>query len=190
MSILYLFCFSESETITLACFGRYMSSYIVIEFLFLLCLQFYYGKDKPYFTLKSCFLSIICLLCVWGSLKGFVASKQEAHYENFKRVAKEVKKTEENSKIFVIMEDSSFTYLLPYYLDSRVLDSSFYDFYHLMKDYDKEKVLEILFQQDYLYIDDIPENFIQEYGSIFDSPIKGQTLYKINKEERKVSIYE
>ena len=190
MSVLYLFCFSENETITLACFGRYMSSYIVIEFLFLLCLQFYYGKDKPYFTLKNILFTIICLLSVAGSLKEFMTSKQTAHYENFKRVAEEVQKTEKNSKIFVIMEDSSFTYLLPYYLDSRVLDSSFYDFYHFMEDYEKEKVLDILFQQDYLYINDIPENFNQEYKSIFDSPIKERTLYKINKEERKASIYE
>ncbi len=190
MSVLYLFCFSVEETITLACFGRYMSSYIIIEFLFLMYLQLYYWSNKPNFCCKTILLSIICILSVLGSYKNFLISKQQAHYTDFKRIANEVMVTEKNSKLFVIMKDNSFEYLLPYYLDSRILDSTFHDFYHLITTYDKERVLNVLFNQDYLYIDEIPENFIKEYNAYFDPSILPRTLYKINQEERKIRIYE
>ena len=168
-----------------------MSSYIVIEFLFLLCLVLYEWSKKKYFGVKVIILSSILFVFIISNLKSFIPIYQETYYEDIKRIGEELKnKTDENSQIFVIMKDASFPYLLPYYLDFRILDSSFYDFYGRINEYKKNEVLENLFLDDYLYINEIPQNFIEEYKEFFETPILPKTLYKINKKERKLKIYE
>ena len=71
MSVLYLFCFSESETVTLACFGRYMSSYVLIEFSFLIGLLLYFWSKKNQDWWKT------ILLCLFLVLFMIITSKRK-----------------------------------------------------------------------------------------------------------------
>lgn len=190
MSVLYLFCFSESETITLACFGRYMSSYVLIEFLFLLCLTIYYWSKKEHFIIKTIILTIILSVSVNSGFKCLYPQEYFGdNYIEFKSIAKDINdNTEENAKIFVVMEDYSYSYLLQYFIGSRIVCQEFNYLYKEIDNYEKDRVIEVLFTQDYIFLNDIPNGFKEKYGSLFKSPILPKTLYKINNKEKIISM--
>ena len=111
----------------------------------------------------------------------------EDNYVEFKRVAKEINdNTEENTKIFVVMEDYSYSYLLQYFLESRIVSQKFNFLYSDIDIYKKEEVVEVLFTQDYIYLNDIPNGFINKYGNLFKDSILPKTLYKVNVKERSI----
>ena len=84
------------------------------------------------------------------------------------------------------MQDYSYNYLLPYFLDSRIMEHEYCYLYDNVNEYDKEKVLDVILKQDYVYLNDINADFIKEYQKIFTSEITENTLYKVNKDQAKL----
>ena len=76
MSILYLFCFSEQEMQRLASYNRYMSSWILSEFLILFCIFIAGGAEKHWISTMHLLMGFICLAMIISSpgLKIFVPS--------------------------------------------------------------------------------------------------------------------
>ncbi len=188
ISILYMFCFSVEETLSLACFGRYMGSLVLLEYLFILYLYcFLKSKDKNY-NWQSLLLGILLLIGVNTNLKCLLPQKYFGdNFIEFKEIAQTIKDhTETNSKVYIVMQDYSYNYLLPYFLDSRIMEHEYCYLYDNVNEYDKEKVLDVILKQDYVYLNDINADFIKEYQKIFTSEITENTLYKVNKDQAKL----
>ena len=190
MSILYLFCFSEAETITLACFGRYMSTYVLFEYLFVICITIYYMRNKKHFLSKTIALCVIFTIFVGSNLECLLPQKHFGdNYVEFKEVANRINEvTYENSNILIIMEDYSYSYLLQYFLDSRKINQEYPYLYNNINENELNNVVNVILSQDYIYIDDIPNNFETYYGNLFIDQILPKTVYKVNKEIGKLSI--
>ncbi len=188
ISILYMFCFSEGETVTLACFGRYMSSYVLIEFLYLIGLILSLMEEKKYYTPKLIVIFCIFLLGINQNLKCLLPQKYfDDNYVEFKEIASIINpNTEENSKIFIIMQDYSYSYLLQYFLESRAICKEYNYLYDNIDTDPKDLVKETIWKQDYVYIQEYPEAFPSLYKEMFEGEIKEKTLYKVNKENKKL----
>lgn len=188
LSVLYMFCFSEGETLSLACFDRYMGTYILIEYLFLLIFGLFMIKDKKFYNYKLISFFIILLLCINVNLKYLMPGVYfEDNYVEFKKIANTINSNcEENTNIFIVMKDYSYTYLLQYFLGSRKIAKQYDNLYENISSYDKNLVINNIFNQDYVYINEYPDEFNKIYQDIFDKEINNKTLYKVDKETKKL----
>lgn len=188
LSVLYMFCFSEGETVTLACFDRYMGTYILIEYLFLLVLGLFMIKDKKFYNYKVIGLFAVLLLCINVNLQYLRPGVYfPDNYVEFKEIANTINSNcEENTSIFIVMKDHSYSYLLQYFLDSRKIAKGYDNLYEEISNYDKNLVIDDIFNQDYVYINEYPEGFNETYQNIFDKEINNKTLYKVDKVAKKL----
>ena len=146
-------------------------------------------KDKKFYNYKIISLFIILLLCVNVNLKYIMPGVYfQDNYVEFKEVASIINSNcEENTNVFIVMKDYSYTYLLQYFLGSRKIAKQYDNLYENISSYDKDSVINDIFNQDYLYINEYPDGFEEMYQEIFGEKIANKTLYKVDKSTKKLN---
>ena len=185
MLILYLFCFGD-EGYTLASFDRYMDTYLLIEFLIII---YYILIKKKYYIIVITFI-ILVIFVEKSSLHYLkpVIIKTEITKEEI--VAKDiVNKTKENSKVFLLSQDTGSTYQfsVKYYANPRITNLKYYDLpLDNAKEFFDREVNNYMLGYDYLYV----VNTTREINNKYDlfRNIKNKELYKIINNNGKVKI--
>ncbi|MCD7836624.1 MAG: hypothetical protein LUG83_08255 [Lachnospiraceae bacterium] len=169
MFILYLFCFSEYEMSQLASYQRYMSSYVVSEYiiLFLLFLALLNRRKIVFMNFRRLILSLgICLLIFDASklsclspqaFKGMPLSEYSSRAEKIQSLS------DDGDSIFLISTNNNlYMYFLNYYLDDRSMDARYlYSDVARQSTDDAEYwnvVTDCIKENDYVYIYDITDN--------------------------------
>ena len=145
-------------------------------------------EEKKYYAPKLIAIFCIFLLGINQNLKCLLPQKYfDDNYVEFKEIAGIINpNTEENSKIFIIMQDYSYSYLLQYFLESRAICKEYNYLYDNIDTDPEDLVKETIWKQDYVYIQEYPEAFPSLYKEIFEGEIKEKTLYKVDKENKKL----
>ena len=187
MLLLYLFSFG-AEGYTLASFDRYMDTYVLIEYLLVI---FYIIYDKKiYIQLIISFMLILIMdRSAWHYLKPAIVKNQITNEEI---VANDIiKRTEDNSKIFLLAQDTGATYQfsVKYYANPRITNLKGYELPIIeeSEDYFYNNINDYMLKFDYLYVVNTTEDINNNYDFIFKS-IKNNELYKINDNKGKVTI--
>lgn len=198
MLLSYLYGFSVDESLSLACFNRYMSTIIcpilIITLILIIKLLTHQFRIRP-LTLISITLLVLYLLFIpWSITKdellpGFFNEKTgEVFYGDCDIIQKN---TPENSRIFFICQKDigGGRNIIAYETIPRRISTSYFS---LGAPYDEKDIytknisiddLTLLLKDfDYIYLSNIDEQFKTKYGTVFDPviDIKNQQLYKIN----------
>ena len=189
MSVLYMSSsFSEDEVNRLACFGRYMSTYVLIEVLFIVILAIYLLRNKKYYSKLIVVVFGILVLGVNSNLKVLLPNNTKNTYLEIREMVDIINEnTAENSKILVVMKDETYRTLLQYLINERPLFDKYY-IYDKMMSYEKAKMDEYIFAEDYVYVGDREKKFMDLYEENFVDEVKDKTLYKIDKENKTFSL--
>ncbi len=203
MLILYLYCFSETEMVELASYQRYMSAYVLGQFLIIIpmVIQFTAKSFKPKAEYKRFIIVLVAimLLCepvrfanlIFSQYNPEPSDKMEKSFE-INAAQKIQNNTEPGSKIFFISAyNVRHIYYINYYLENRKMDSSYlYDKISRESDTEYwEKVIDTIYENDYLYIYDSSESVkvnLDKYMT--EGTAEYQTLYKINRENGKLVL--
>ena len=191
MLFLYLFIFVPSETMKLASFARYMSSYITAEFLSLLLM--YIDTINRRFKTKDLIIILLLLLVTLNniSLRNFIPYRtKELRWKYYEDEAKIINaKVPANSKVFVVANSkASHAVIIHYYSCDKYFAFTWDDY--LNADYENPKIREAfdkqLFEYDYLFISDLSNKFINNYKNylVGNSSFKSHTVYKITKDKK------
>lgn len=196
MLTMYMFCFSEYEMSILASYGRYMSTYIVSQYLILLLLFIKLLDRKKVdicsWTVTFGLLGIgLLILGVDGQVK-LMPKKftgKDPELVIYKEQADCIQENvPEGTEVFLISNhndvDTAFT---SYYLDNRRIDeryatSNVATWGPENTDYWNE-VLSCIWEDGYVYICDATENVVNVLGEYTaDGQIADHTLYRVNEE--------
>lgn len=186
IAVLFLFCFSRTETETLHNYNRYMASYGVSEFLFVIIIGLILCKksanNKVHTLLYLACLTIILLSGAGMSalIPGFIEGH---HYEDYQYAAAKLDRViPDNNTVFILSENTIQTqYIMNYYSDKthtvlcydNMLDENVSGNY-------EEQIMQTVFNYDYLYIDDITDDFNQRFRYLNnDTDFEKTRIYKI-----------
>ena len=197
MSVLYLFCFNETEMKALASFERYMASYVLAEVLFLLIRWMTLLKEsKPsYFTMgKMAALAAIFAVCLNPSnlyymIPQVVRGNAAASYE---READFVRgKTRPGAVILAVYDSSkispswygAYDAYLQYYLNDRIISRSLVNAYNMdLHDADAvEKLRKAVAESDYIYLKDSTDELTSLLESWTGETMETGEVYQLNK---------
>lgn len=189
MLILYVFTFSKYESLTLASFDRYMSTYILIYIYTLIFIYMSYNKE--FFknkNLSMISLFIIILLIVPSSYLKIRPDQiliQNKKYDKYKNIAYNIdNKVNCYDKVFIIdqIENDGAVFNINYYSNKFSVNTTKYSFDVNVENsynYFYDNIYNDIKKYDYLYTYSIDDCFVEKYGFLFDD-IKVNTLYKIN----------
>lgn len=205
MAILYVFCFNEAEMQSLASYERYMSSYILGLFVFLLYIAIEKNKNlfssvkKTYYALfiVFAFASILAPVNIEYMVKqpfsddAFKNEKQDA------RLIKE--KTKDSSTICTVYDCSTSKYkwygsypsLVAYYANPRFFELNYDLFYFDLKNAEiRNTVTNAVRQCDYLFIKQYNKN-VEEYLSKYlgRNQLESNAIYRIKKTDTAFSLH-
>ncbi|MCR4754382.1 MAG: hypothetical protein K5868_02510 [Lachnospiraceae bacterium] len=208
MQVLYLFGFSEDEMRVLACYTRYMNSMLgiwelVVTFvLFSTVLAIKVGcstdadgsntflkslNNKNTLTPRVCAMAIIIyvfLIGISGLKYEFMPGVFTTGSEGlFASDAKKIRDyTPEESSVYFVdtMGNDSATNIVRFLADGRNIS----EFYVAPKASDYENVVRYMREFEYIYLDNIDDEFISTYGGLFDGEheLSRQQMYKIDSD--------
>lgn len=165
-----------------------MDTFVLIEYLLVI---FYIIYDKKiYIQLIISFMLILIMdRSAWHYLKPAIVKNQITNEEI---VANDIiKRTEDNSKIFLLSQDTGATYQfsVKYYANPRITNLKGYELPIIeeSEDYFYNNINDYMLKFDYLYVVNTTEDINNNYDFIFKS-IKNNELYKINDNKGKVTI--
>ena len=201
MFILYLFSFGEIEGPSLASFNRYMPTFRLIGLSLSLMLFFYNDtfKDKEGKVLKRLLILTAFLLLVQSpqNIRKLTPKVKKTPENLYEYHAKKIsKKTEEDSKIFLIAQntDGDYQYAIKYYMNPRLTNLSHFSFpkdLENYKDYFEKYLNDYILEFDYLYIVSIDEETKEKYDFLFkDNSLETEKIYKITNNKDKIKLKE
>ena len=187
----YVFCFKEIEGPNLASFPRYMSTYVLIVAYSLMMLFIYMSTKKE--KLKALVVVLVVLFAINSGksilrLTPTISRVKENIYETSGNILKQY--VEEKSKVFIVAQNSSgdYQYFIKYYANPILVNTSYYIWPNENSTKYYEEVKKEIEKYDYIYIANIDDEFIKNYGYLFKD-IKNQQIYKIIKKNNDI-IYE
>lgn len=131
MLVLYMFCYSEGEMSVLASYERYMSTYILSEYviLFLLLVRLLARKkvDVCTYPVALGMLGIGLLMAGTGGVSQLMPQMFCEKDGDYKEQADEIQRlTPADTEVFLISSHNDvYTYILTYYLDDRRIDKRY-----------------------------------------------------------------
>lgn len=202
MFMLYMFSFGEIEGPILASFNRYMPTFILIGISTSLMIFFNYDniKDKEVKSLKICLILVLILLFVQKptNFKKLIPKIKKTPENLYEYHAKRInRKTENNSKIFLLAQNTEgdYQFAIKYYSNPRI--TNLYHFNLPTKDisnyeqYLKKNIYDYILQFDYLYIVNIDENTKEKYHFfIKENDIEIGKLYRIINAKNEIKLKE
>ncbi|MCI8346521.1 MAG: hypothetical protein HFJ12_01055 [Bacilli bacterium] len=193
MLIMYVFSFGPVEGPNLASFNRYLPTYVLICMLFIVMLLIYIDSrdDKKSDSLKK-YILIFCILILIQkpSFTTKITPQWKSSDESiFEYHAKKLmKKTKENSKIFLIAQNSTgeFQFFVKYYMNPRIVNRHRFNLpvanVDNYKEYFEQEIKNDMISFDYLYLAQIDDEFREKYQFLFsNSKVENEQLYKIKK---------
>lgn len=206
MQVLYLFGFSEEEMRVLACFTRYMNSMLGIWWLVIsiVLLNIAFSalaerlkkkersnafhrifKHKNNLIIVVCMITIIVYLFLIGVsglqyefVPGILTTGSEGLFASDAEKIREY--THEGSRIYFVdtMGNDSATNIVRFLADGRFISDSFV----APKESNYDRVVQYMREFEYIYLDNIDEEFVSTYGGLFtDGPaLSRQQMYKID----------
>ena len=179
MLVTYVFSFGPIEGPRLASFDRYIDTYILICMSIVIML-FIFVDNKKVKSIRNIFIIFLVLFLIQspGKIVNCIPSLSSEAPSSFEKHANNIsKKTKENSKIFLIAQNSNggYQFYIKYYMNPRVTNLKKYNLpVTKIKDYKKyfdEKIKDYMLQYDYLYLISVDEKFISKYSFLFQMMI-------------------
>jgi len=196
MWITYMFCYYPGDFLGLACYERYMNiiwvvnGIILIRFIFIV---FSNSRRANVFKLMSIVLSITIIF--WSNSGGFLIPilKNNSPLSGFYGSADYIMaNTPEDSSVFIVTQgDNGYVLSVYRYLTMpRTYNNDDYSFGEQYSDadiwtrnYSKEEFLNIVDDYDYMFLYNIDDQFLNEYGDVLlqesGLPLEIGGLYKI-----------
>lgn len=187
MQVLYLFGFSDQEMQGLACFQRYMNTILGVWSLVVIFVM--HGLStytSRRILIKNTIMAIICLFIIgaprlkYEFLPGIMTTNNEGLFASDAERIREY--TPEGSHIYFVdtMGNDSATNIVRFFADGRFIS----DFFVAPKASDYDRVVQYMRKYEYIYLDNIDEEFITAYGGLFSdgSGLSRQQMYKIDSD--------
>lgn len=200
MLILYVFSFGEVEGLALASFNRYMPTYILIG-LSLCYMIFIYGEDNKNSNsnqLKYHIVLVILLLLFQypSNIRKLLPKVKKTPINPYMYHASKIsEKTESNSKIFLIVQNSGgdYQFAVKYYMNPRTTNLKYFSFpidnIEDYKAYFDNNIKNYMVEFDYLYVITINDEIWNKYDFILkDNNIEKEQVYKIINQEKELKF--
>ena len=191
MSIMYLFCFTEEEMARLASYHRYMSSYVIAEvviLVYLILLRFKNSNKANNVHMLTIGFFSVGLILGSTSFSYFVPqrfnefSDDDKKFEEYAEVLKE--NTEPGSNIFIVADSNNMhQFYIGYYVNDRHISMEYTNIYgfDFGNEEDKQKLMEEISDNDYIYFIDFNENISNGLADIAPNEgIEKDHVYKVN----------
>lgn len=187
MLVLYMFCYSEGEMSILASYERYMSTYILSEYviLFLLLIRLLARKKINVCTYPVALGMLAIGLLTVGTGGGSQLMPQMFAEKDgdYKEQAEYIEQlTPTDAKVFLISTHNDvYTYILTYYLDDRCIDTRYLtsnvatwgadntDYWNV--------VMDCIREDGYVYLYDVTDEVKDALGQYIDDEFVEQALY-------------
>ena len=184
--ISYLFLFNESEALSMASVGRYLSTLALSVFAIPV-----YGGLVAFNNSKSCDNNhfIIVLAIVAFSIGYFpyvgkvfdLFSESQNNYSQYDTILKYKDVLNDNNKVYYLSIDSTGLdyYIVQYLVTPYMLQNDKYDLYNCSNERPCADFNVILNNYDYVWLEHINKQFLDDYESLFDSAINEKSMYKV-----------
>ena len=202
MLIMYMFSFSELDALSLVCYERYMSTVLVGLYAaaFMICIQHATSSDRHSEVAKhssstfrsyrnvSMFILALCLILMISpeAMKQIRVEKNASAKEFSKDGDLLEERLPEGSSVFIINQGRNpfETLEIAYYADgikvSREVEA-YYSVESLSWEVPTEKLVELIGDEDYIYINNIDQKFIDTYQSAFSLTMESGEIYSIDE---------
>lgn len=187
MLVLYMFCYSEGEMSVLASYERYMSTYILSEYviLFLLLIQLLARKKIGVCTYPVALgmLAVGLLTVGTGGVSQLMPQMFAEKDGDNKEQAEYIEQlTPADAKVFLIsIHNDVYTYILSYYLDDRCIDDRYLTSNVATWGADNtdywNAVLNCIREDGYVYLHDVTDEVKDALGQYMDDEFVEQALY-------------
>lgn len=195
MLILYFFGFSEGESMGLVCYERYMSA-MMFPMVMIGCMYLVNIVIKKVRLNEGVLLSIITVSILLGGVSkeilienitpGILCDNITDVFIGDATIINE--HTKEDDKIFIICQGDigGDRNIIAYLSSPRKFNMA----YFTVDEDDKDAMLDVIIDYDYLFLSNVDEIFMDAYGELFEEEsVKNQQLYLINKGNSK-NIFE
>ena len=187
MLVLYMFCYSEGEMSVLASYERYMSTYILSEYviLFLLLVRLLARKkvDVCTYPVALGMLGIGLLMAGTGGVSQLMPQMFCEKDGDYKEQAYEIQRlTPADAEVFLISSHNDvYTYILTYYLDDRRIDKRYLTSNVATWGADNtdywNAVLDCIREDGYVYLYNVTDEVRDALGQYMDDEFVEQALY-------------
>ncbi|MGE5455573.1 MAG: hypothetical protein ACM3O4_00495 [Ignavibacteriales bacterium] len=200
----YLTIFCEYEAVNLASFQRYISTYTLGMFIIIIALLINKYRDKIkefnklliiFFTFLLCFANFIALLNTTIFAREIISNTHDIRnsYKQFKNMVDKYV-TNDNNIYFISTNDNGFDfYVANYEITPKKMNVNYAwsigkkysedDIWTVLKTTESWKK-ELIENYDFVYLFDIDQQFVDQYGQLFNSNIEDNQLYKVNKDNK------
>ena len=198
MLVLYMFCYSEGEMSVLASYERYMSTYILSEYviLFLLLLRLLARKkvDVCTYPVALGMLGIGLLMAGTGGVSQLMPQMFCEKDGDYKEQADEIQRlTPADTEVFLISSHNDvYTYILTYYLDDRRIDKRYLTSNVATWGADNtdywNAVLNCIREDGYVYLYNVTDEVRDALGQYMDDEFVEQALYAAVEENGELRL--
>ncbi len=198
MLVLYMFCYSEGEMSVLASYERYMSTYILSEYviLFLLLIRLLARKkiDVCTYPVALGMLAIGLLTAGTGGVSQLMPQMFAEKDGDYKEQAGYIEQlTPTDAKVFLISTHNDvYTYILTYYLDDRCIDTRYLTSNVATWGADNtdywNAVLDCIREDGYVYLCDVTDEVKEALGQYMDDEFVEQALYVATEENGELRL--
>lgn len=191
MQVLYLFGFSDEEMLNLACFTRYMNSLLGVweMIVILLIINLVNTLSAGKYDISQCKTYVcsiaLCIVMIgiprlkYEFMLGIFTTNNEGLFASDAERIREY--TPEGSHIYFVDTEGNDAgcNVVRFLADGRYIS----DFYVAPGADDHDRVVEYMKDFDYIYLDNINDEFIAAYGDLFDGyEVSRQQMYKIDSD--------
>ena len=200
MLILYLYSFNEIESVSLASYERYMSTYILIVLYMLIYMYLDYIEIKKENIKKYIIVLFIILFMIkpisYVKLRPDLILLNNHYYDSYRSAVNVIDNHVNNmDKVFIVdqKEQDGAVFYINYFSNKVSTNLLHYDL--TMNSSNKEMYFnnnykEYMENYDYLYIYLINDTFIDDYKFLSNNKLKENTLYKIVKNNTNIYLEE
>lgn len=198
MLVLYMFCYSEGEMSVLASYERYMSTYILSEYviLFLLLVRLLARKkvDVCTYPVALGMLGIGLLMAGTGGVSQLMPQMFCEKDGDYKEQADEIQRlTPADTEVFLISSHNDvYTYILTYYLDDRSIDKRYLTSNVATWGADNtdywNAVLNCIREDGYVYLYNVTDEVRDALGQYMDDEFVEQALYAAVEENGELRL--
>ena len=198
MLVLYMFCYSEGEMSVLASYERYMSTYILSEYviLFLLLVRLLARKkvDVCTYPVALGMLGIGLRMAGTGGVSQLMPQMFCEKDGDYKEQADEIQRlTPADTEVFLISSHNDvYTYILTYYLDDRRIDKRYLTSNVATWGADNtdywNAVLNCIREDGYVYLYNVTDEVRDALGQYMDDEFVEQALYAAVEENGELRL--
>lgn len=198
MLVLYMFCYSEGEMSVLASYERYMSTYILSEYvlLVLLLVRLLARKkvDVCTYPVALGMLGIGLLMVGTGGVSQLMPQSFCEKDGDYKEQADEIQRlTPADAEVFLISSHNDvYTYILTYYLDDRRIDKRYLTSNVATWGADNtdywNAVLDCIREDGYVYLYNVTDEVRDALGQYMEDEFVEQALYVAAEENGELRL--